>query len=124
MGVRSLVPQDSPRVGVVIVTGSCCIPGMAPFDEQARRIVTQGIAEAGVAAHVKVVPATSAFLGAVPRNVVAGLLTTFNQTGRVGLPAVLVNGELVSAGVPDLGTITAALLRAASPLPEEEQTRA
>jgi hypothetical protein len=108
---RSEAPHaDDPGVGVVIITGSCCIPGMRPFDEQARRVVEQAIAQAGVPAQLKELPASNALLGGVPKQVLAGLMARFNEGGQIGLPAVLVNGEVVSYGVPRIETVTAALL--------------
>ena len=101
-------------IGVVIVTGSCCVPGMAPFEERARQIVEQAIAETGVAAQVRMMPATTAYLGGVPTKVMAELIGGFNETGRITLPAVLLNGEVVSTGAVELDNVKAALLRAVS----------
>lgn len=101
------------RVGVVIITGSCCIPGMRPFDEQAHGVVRQAIAESGVSAQVKELPASSALFGAAPKTVVAELVRMLNEGGRIGLPAVLVNGTVVSYGVPAVEAVTAALMEAA-----------
>ncbi len=74
------------EVGVIIISGSCCIPGMAPFDEQAKRVVEQAASEAEV-------------------------ITEFNQSGRMPLPAVLINGKIVSYGVPQVEDIKKALLQ-------------
>lgn len=101
-------------IGVVIVTGSCCVPGMAPFEERARQMVEQAIAETGVGAEVRMMPATTAYMGGVPKKVMAELIGGFNETGRITLPAVLVNGEVVNAGAVDLEDVKAALRRAAS----------
>ncbi len=98
-------------VGVVIISGSCCIPGMKPFDEQARRVVEQAISETGVEAQLVVMPATRAYFGGAPREVINKLVSDANQ-GKLGVPAVLVNGEAVSYGVPELGSIKTALLEA------------
>ncbi|MCZ7573688.1 MAG: thioredoxin family protein [Ardenticatenaceae bacterium] len=111
--------RNDSHVGIVLVTGSCCIPGMAPFDEHARRIVEQAIAETGVTVQVKVMPATTAYMGGIPKKVIAQLINAFNQSGQMSLPAVLVNGELIAAGVPQLEDIKSALLRLAG----EKETR-
>ena len=110
--------RDRPRpeaagVGAVIITGSCCIPGMRPFDDEAHRIVQEAIAGSGVSAQVRELPASSAMFGGVPKTVMAELMRMLNEGGQIGLPAVLVNGEVVSYGVPNVETVTAALLRAA-----------
>ncbi len=97
--------------GVLIISGSCCIPGMAPFDEQAKRIVEQAISEADVKVQVKVIPASTAYFGAVPKEVITKIMTEFNQSGKMPLPAVLINGEVVSYGVPKVEDLKTALLQ-------------
>jgi hypothetical protein len=50
-----------------------------------------------------------------------------NEGGRIGLPAVLVNGEVISYGVPSIEIATAALLQAvgrAAPAAETPETPA
>ncbi len=100
------------EVGIVLISGSCCIPGMAPFDEQARRIVEQAMAETGIRAQLLTLPVSKAYFGGVPRAVIDQLGEKLNQTGQVPLPAVLINGTPVSMGVPTLDTITTALRQA------------
>lgn len=97
--------------GILIISGSCCIPGMAPFDEQAKRIVEQAISETDVKVQVKVIPASTAYFGAVPKEVITKIMTEFNQSGRMPLPAVLINGKFVSYGVPQIEDIKTALLQ-------------
>ncbi len=103
--------KNNSEAGVIIISGSCCIPGMAPFDEQARRIVEQALSETDVKAQVKVVPASTAYFGAVPKEVMAKIITEFNQSGKMPLPAVLINGKVVSYGVPQVEDIKKALLQ-------------
>ncbi len=106
--------RNETPVGIVIITGSCCIPGMAPLDEQAHRIVEQAISKTGVAAQVKLLPATTAYMGGAPKDVIAQLIGKYNQSGQIGLPAILINGKAISFGVPEIGQIEAALLQAAN----------
>ncbi len=112
MGPGSLRKDAQGTVGVVIVTGSCCIPGMAPFDDQARQVVEQAIAQTGVAAQLRMVSAATAYFGGLPRAVMAQIIG-LSQTGQMPLPAVLVNGKVVSFGVPRVEDITSALLQTA-----------
>ncbi len=114
-------PAGDARPGVVIITGSCCIPGMQPFDAQARRVVEQAIAESGVAAELRDLPASNAMFGGAPRDVMARLLAMLNEEGRIGLPAVLVDGEVVSYGVPTVEAVRVTLLKAAAPRRANEQ---
>ncbi|MCX9010491.1 MAG: hypothetical protein OIN66_05135 [Candidatus Methanoperedens sp.] len=99
------------EVGVIIISGSCCIPGMAPFDEHARRAVEQAISETDVKAQVKIIPASTAFFGSVPKEVMTKIIAEFNQSGRMSLPAVLINGRIVSYGVPQVEDMKTALLQ-------------
>ncbi|MBI2952924.1 MAG: hypothetical protein HYY30_01315 [Chloroflexi bacterium] len=117
-------PREDSKVGVgvVIISGSCCIPGMKPFDEQAQRIVQQAITETGVEAVVKVMPATTAMAGGAPKVVMAKLIGEF-QAGKLGVPAILVNGKPVSYGVPRLEEMNNALIEASTTSqPEEENS--
>lgn len=103
--------KKSTEVGIIIISGSCCIPGMAPFDEQAKHVVEQAISETDVKAQVKIIPASTAFFGGVPKEVMTKIITEFNQSGRMPLPAVLINGRIVSYGVPQVEDIKTALLQ-------------
>lgn len=85
-----------------MLSAACCLPGMAGFDEQAKKIVEQALAETGANAQLKVVPATTAmFGGGIPRKVLNELMMMFNQ-GKMGAPAILINGEVISYGIPTL----------------------
>lgn len=98
-------------VSIVILSASCCVPGMAALDEQARRLVEQAVQETGVAANVTIMPATTAFYGGIPRPVMAEVISIF-QSGRMPVPAILINGKPVAYGIPALEKLTAALLGA------------
>jgi len=113
--------EGKAAVGVVIVSGSCCIPGIAPLDELARRVVDQAILETGVNARVGMLPATAALAGGVPQEVFSQLVQKFNQSGQVGLPAILVGGKPVSFGLPKVEEVKAALLQAADAKTQKER---
>ncbi len=106
-------PKEDPQLSVVIISAACCVPGMAPFDEQAKRVVEQAIAETGVAARMKVMPATTAYFGGAPTEVMAKLMSDA-QSGTWGVPAILIDGKAVSYGVPSLDQMKSALLEASS----------
>lgn len=93
------IRQKRSKVKVIIISGSCCIPGMAPFDEAAERVVKQVVGDLRIEADVRVVPASNAMFGALPKKVMNRLIKEAN-TGKMPVPAVLVNGEIVSYGVP------------------------
>ncbi len=110
--------QTETTVGIVIITGSCCIPGMAPLEEHARQVVEQAISKTGVAAQVRLMPATTAYMGGAPKEVIAQLIGKYNQSGQIGLPVILINGRAVSFGVPEVEQIETALLQAANMIQE------
>ncbi len=107
------LPSHETPVGIVIISATCCLPGMAPLDEQARRIAEQAISETGVIAEVKIMPATTAFLGGVPKQIIAELINR-SQSGQLPVPAILINGKPVAYGVPELENIKSALLAVAN----------
>ncbi len=120
--MQHIFHRDDHQVGIVIITGSCCIPGMAAFDAQARRVVEQAVAETGIEARVEMMPATTAMMGGVPKEVMGKLIGLF-QAGQMPLPAVLINGQPIAYGVPDMGEIKTALGRSAvAKIVKEEQT--
>ena len=100
--------RNKSKVGIVIITGSCCMPGMATLEEKVRLVVNEAVSETGVEAQVREVPASNAMFGAVPLRVRSKLMAEFNS-GQMPLPAVLVDGQIVSHGVPDFEKIKSAL---------------
>ncbi|VVB55947.1 Uncharacterised protein [uncultured archaeon] len=115
--------KNNPEAGVIIISASCCIPGMAPFDEQAKRVVEQAVSETDVKVQVKVIPASTAYFGAVPKEVMTKIITEVNQSGRIPLPAVLINGNIVSYGVPQVEDIKKALLETMDTKEIKEDTK-
>jgi hypothetical protein len=99
------------RVGVAIISVSCCQPGIAPFEQQAQRIVEQAIAESGVDADIRVLP-VSTYFNSIPREVVPKLLADYQQ-GKISAPPILIDGKAVFYGVPKLEEMKTALLQAA-----------
>lgn len=95
-------------VRIVLISAACCVPGVAAFDDQARRVVDQAVAEAGVEASVSTMPATTAYFGGAPREVIARLMRDM-QSGTLRVPVVLIEGKVVSYGVPELEQIRSAL---------------
>ncbi len=104
--------KDRP-IGVIIVSASCCVPGMEPFDRQAERVVQDALSETGVTAEVRVVPASKAMFGAIPPGAMRTVMAEANA-GRMPMPAVLIGGRIASLGVPKLEEFKAALLEAAN----------
>jgi hypothetical protein len=58
-------------------------------------------------------PATTAFFGGAPKDVMAKLMTDF-QSGKASAPAILIDGRPVSYGIPTLEQMKLAVVEAAS----------
>ncbi len=104
--------SKSMKTSVLIVNGSCCMPQMVPLEAQARQIVEKVIAEERADVEIRTMTMSEAYYGGLPRSMVASLMDQFRQTGDIGLPAVLVNGEVATTGVPDPERLRAALRNA------------
>ncbi len=103
--------KENDRVGVAIITASCCFPGTAPFEEQARQVVEQAISESGLDVQLKILPVSS-YYNSIPKEVVPRLLADYNR-GKISAPPILIDGKAVFYGVPGLEEMKTALLQAA-----------
>ncbi len=118
------LPFTKPKkqgIGVVVVTGACCIPGMAPFDAEAERIVKQAATETGVEIQFKAVPVLLAIQGGLGKNVLQEGLTRFQESDKLPLPAVLINGKIIKYGVPNLDLVKSALVEAKNQITDNTQ---
>lgn len=93
--------KNGSKVNIVIVTGSCCIPGMAALDEEAIKTVERAVAETGVQTNIKLLAVTKAMFGGVPKDIYNKLMGEYKSSGRIGLPAILINGKLITYGAID-----------------------
>lgn len=107
-------------MNVVIISAGCCVPGMDAFDEQARRVIDQAISETGIVAKVTLVPATTAMVAF--HKIMRELMAMYGQ-GKLGVPAVLINREVVSYGVPQIEAMKAALKKFAEIKINEEESK-
>ena len=125
--IEQTAPEAPASIEVVIVTGSCCGSGLAPFDARAKQAVNQAIAEMGVSARIRILSATQAYLGGLPPQLVAEAVQSFQRAGRLGLPAILVNDRVAASGAPAIGDVerlkTAFRQAIANPSIEQEVTR-
>ncbi len=103
--------KKNSKVGVAIVSASCCFPGLAPYEEKARSIIEQAISESGVDAQVKVLP-VSTYYNSIPREVIPKLTADYNQ-GKISAPAILIDGKAAFYGVPGIEEMKTMLLEAA-----------
>jgi hypothetical protein len=111
--------KKNTKVGVAIITSSCCFPGVAPFEEKAKQIVEQAISESGVDAQLKILPVSS-YYNSIPKDVVPRLMADY-QNGKISAPPILVDGKAVFYGVPGLDEMKQALLQAAEARKKKEE---
>lgn len=105
---NKMANQDKPKITIIMLSAACCMPGMAGFDAQAEKVIRLAISETGVDARFEMVPATKAFFNGSLKKVINELLV-MNSQGKIGVPAVLINGEIVSYGAPTLEIMKEAL---------------
>lgn len=101
--------HDENSISVIIISGSCCFPNMAPLDEMAQRVTDQAVAKAGVKAKVRTITATSAYYGGITKETLNRIMTGNNKPGTMPFPVILINGEVVSYGVPEPNELVRAL---------------
>ncbi|MFA5806209.1 MAG: hypothetical protein WC879_16355 [Melioribacteraceae bacterium] len=97
-------------LNVVIISAACCVPGMVAFDEQSRKVIDKAISETGIIAKITIVPATSIMFGGAYRKIMNDMIQ-MNNKGKTVAPAILINGVVVSYGVPKLEDIKKALIK-------------
>lgn len=97
------------EVVILLVSGSCCFPGMAVLDQQAQQIIHQALAETRIAAQVRTLLISSALQGGMPAEVLNELRGSLQPANLMRLPALLINGKLISFGVPELDQVKSAL---------------
>lgn len=98
---------------IVILSAACCAPGMEVFDRETCKRVEKAISETKVAAKVEIVSAAKAYFsfGAL-KSVLNKAMSDYSESGAVKFPAILINGTVISYGVPDVESIKSALIQA------------
>jgi hypothetical protein len=90
-------------MNIVILSAACCNPVFAAFDEKAQKIIELAIKETGVEAEIKLISATTAmYSSAVPKHVMTDLINKFTRGDSESVPAILINGQVISYGTPQL----------------------
>lgn len=106
---RSTTPEEAI---VLIISGTCCFPQLAALDQQARQIIDLALKETGIKAQVKLVTASSAVRGGIPFEILQSTGLASNASNIMRLPAILINNQLISYGVPNSALIKNALINA------------
>ncbi len=105
---------DSSQVTALLISGSCCFPGMAIRDQQAQQIIQQALTETHIEAQVRTLLISSVVQGGIPAEILDEIRGALQPANLMRLPALLINGKLISLGVPELDQVKAALRRTQS----------
>lgn len=96
---------------IIMISGACCIPSMAKLDMEVRKIIDEAISLSGVQAKVSKITASEAFVNGAYRKLI--------KTGIENAPVIIIDGEVVSYGIPHLEDIKNALLQCSTKSKEE-----
>lgn len=84
---------------ILILSAACCFPRQAAIDDQAKKLIEQVTQEMGIPADISVVPGSAAIYSkALSQSVKSTLMQRFSRN-ELG-PAILLDGEIVSYGLP------------------------
>ncbi len=104
------LPSNSPSEAIIlIVSGTCCVPQLAIPDQQAQQIIHQALEETGIPAQVRTLTISSALSGGIPSEILKSLEGAVDASNIMRLPAIFINNQLISFGVPKLDAIKNAL---------------
>lgn len=104
--------EKPPNTDIVIllVSGSCCLPGLAVHDQQAQQVIEQVLADTGIAAVIKIVPVSSALQGGILSDLLNGMDLQAQRANLTRLPALFINGKLIGFGIPEPRQVKSILL--------------
>lgn len=105
---------------VVIISSACCSPNMAVLDQQLRKLIDKAISETGIQAQVSVIGISTLFKN--PNSKILAKLMDDNSKGIAKTPAILINDEVISYGIPTLDDIKQALIKFSQIKSEKENT--
>lgn len=110
--IKKMQKKDNDKkINIIMISAACCIPSMETFDKQARMIIDRAISETGIEAQITLVPATTAMF--TFRKIADKLMAKFNAGENV-VPAIIIDNELISYGVPQLEDMKTALKKSQS----------
>ena len=101
---------SSSEVVILLISGSCCVPQLTVVDQQAQQVIRQALEETGIAAQVRTLLISSVLQGGIPAEILKQLQVSLQPANLMCLPALFINGKLISLGVPELNQVKSALL--------------
>lgn len=96
-------------VQILVISGSCCMPWLASLDNEAQNVVEKAAQEVQTEVQIKILPISNAMFGGAPKEILQRLKKEFDETGRMILPAVIVNGKHVCSSPMDYQAIKQAI---------------
>lgn len=102
---------------IIMISGACCLPSMANFDNEARKIIDEAISITGVQAKVSMITASAAFGNDTFREIIKKGMETTGRDIR-STPVILIDGEVISFGIPKIEDIKKALIKFSKNLKE------
>jgi hypothetical protein len=100
---------SSSQAVILLISGVCCLPQMATLDQQAQQVIRQALDETDATAQIRTVTISSVAQGGVPAEIIKEIQDSIGPNNPLRLPALLINGKLVSFGVPELNQVKSAL---------------
>lgn len=88
-----------------MISGACCIPSMANVDNIVRKLIEDAIVATGLEAKVTTITASAAYGNRIFRDIVNKGISMSDT------PVIIINGELIACGIPDMEVLKKALLR-------------
>jgi hypothetical protein len=104
--MNTVPPSD---VVILLISGTCCYPGLASVDAQAEQVIRQALTETGITGQVRTLLASSAIQGSIPADILEQLRVALQPPNLMRLPAVFIDGKLLCIGVPELDAVKTAL---------------
>ncbi len=106
-----MTTDPSNEVLVLLISGTCCYPGLAALDAQAEQVIRHALAETAIPGQVHTILASSALQGGIPADILEQLRDAMKPVNLMRLPAVFINRKLFGFGVPELDAVKTMLLQ-------------
>ncbi|HAS74254.1 MAG TPA: hypothetical protein DCS67_08940 [Clostridiales bacterium UBA8960] len=80
---------------VIMVSGSCCMPWLASYEDKLEANIKSMIKSSDVPINYIYIPVTKAMFSGVPKVIYDELMQLYQTKGNLPLPAVIVNQQLI-----------------------------
>lgn len=90
-------------MNIEIISGACCAPNMAAIDRELQKVIEKLLSETGTEAMISVLT-ISGILKNPNKKFIGKLIDDYSKS-LIKLPAIVIDDEIISYGVPDRETI-------------------